>query len=169
MNKVTFLFYFFLIVAALLVSSCGSNSDVNGLNFSNEGSGCANFIVYTQEDDFSLTIVGDTDSLGLSTDTRIFTLPSEDLDISINEFDGPIGNFYCDDVAGDEGTIVNQYLAVSGSAEISISQDTLPASSSSRLYEINILLKDVEFEIDDELKLIEEMEFNNVQVGWLPG
>ncbi len=168
MNTTNFLPCLFLALAtSLIVSSCGNNNGIlDPISFENEASGCANFIVYTQKDNYSLTITGQTDTLDLGTDLKTFSLPSEDLIVSINEFDRTIGNFYCDDVVGDEGEILNQHIATSGNVEISISQEDPQIGM---IYQINVVLKDVEFEIDESTMLYEELEFNEVTVGWFPG
>ncbi len=167
---VAFSYLFTIAIATFLLSSCNDKINLSQLKFDKERDGCGNFRVYTiGENNTSLTIRGDRDLLGISTTKQEFALPHENLEISINEFDGPIGNFYCDDAIGDEGSVINQYFPASGIAEIQITRDSIQLDGSLVIYEITIKLKDIEFEIDKDLKFFEEIDFNNIRVGWLPG
>ena len=107
--------------------------------------------------------------LGLSTSNQEFELPLTDLTVSINEFDGSIGNFYCDDVRGDEGEIINTYTANSGIVEIQTSRDSLTVDPLGTTYEITLRVRNLEFDIDGESQEIEKLIFEDVFVGWFPG
>jgi len=158
-----------LVMISFIIISCNSK-EPNDVTFQNQAFGCANFIVYSQgSDNTVLCIIGDREVLGLSTSNQEFELPHNALTVSFNEFDGPIGNFYCDDVIGDEGEIINTYTANSGIVEIQISRDSITVDPLSTTYEITLRVRNLEFNIDGESQEIEELIFEDVFVGWFPG
>jgi len=158
-----------LVMILAIIISCNSK-EPNDVTFQNQAFGCANFIVYSQgSDNTVLCIIGDREVLGLSTSNQEFELPHNALTVSFNEFDGPIGNFYCDDVVGDEGEIINSYTANSGIVEIQISRDSLNVDPLGTTYEITLRVRNLEFDINGDIQEIEELIFEDVFVGWFPG
>lgn len=105
----------------------------------------------------------------MSSTNQQFELPHNNLIVSFNEFDGPIGNFYCDDVIGDEGEIINSYTAIAGTVEIQIVSDNIFVDPLGTTYEITLQVRNLEFEVEGISQVIEELILEDVFVGWLPG
>ena len=99
----------------------------------------------------------------------VFDLPNDQLQVVVNQFDGFIGNYYCDDVVGDEGTILNSYSPISGSAEIVITQDSIFVNDWELIYEISVSLDNLIFDVNGDEVEIKNNTFSNVRVGWFPG
>jgi hypothetical protein len=164
------------ILTFALISCDDSSDDNNGVVvqeefvFDNLGSGCSSFLVYETNEHFhSLHISGNREELGISTTPKTFALPLDQLNVAVNEFDGEIGNYYCDDVLGDEGTIINTYTPNSGTAEVVITQDSISVYEWEVIYEVSITLKDLIFVVGDNIVTIESKTYENVRVGWFPG
>jgi len=166
-----------LLIFTLVFLSCDQSSNENNSTttpesfvFDNDGSGCSNFLVYESNDQFyTIHISGRRDSLGISTVPMVFDLPNDQLQVVVNQFDGLIGNYYCDDVVGDEGTILNSYSPISGSAEIVITQDSIFVNDWELIYEISISLDNLIFDVNGDEVEIKNNTFSNVRVGWFPG
>lgn len=160
----------------MLATSCNKNTSTTVLstyNFQDSGDGCANFIVYKHDNDANatLSVSGMRDVLNLSSEALSFNLPHDGLTIQLNQFDGPIGYYYCDDVAGDEAMIITTSSPISGTAEITITADSTYVSTYEIHYELSVFLKNLEFEVpdSDETIVIEDISFEGINVGWLPG
>ncbi len=175
MNSIKFIAS--LLILTLAIISCDDSSDDNNavviqeeFVFDSDGNGCSSFLVYETNDKFhSLHISGNRDELGISTTPKTFALPLNQLNVVVNQFDGEIGNYYCDDVIGDEGTIINTYTPNSGTAEIVITQDSISVYEWEVIYEVSVTLKDLIFVVDDTIVTIDNKIFENVRVGWFPG
>jgi len=171
------LLYLILIVSTLILFSCDDSSNTDNAMvipkefvFDNVGKGCSNFVIYEINEQFySIHVSGSRDSLGVSTTLKTFDFPNDNLQVVVNQFDGFIGNYFCDDVLGDEGTILNSYSPVSGSSDIVITQDSIIVNEWEVIYEISVSLNDLIFEVDDTEVTIENLTFSNVRVGWFPG
>lgn len=173
--KLVKLLVFFLLISHIQcrdINEIAITSEViNQYTFNNAGRGCGNFIVYSfANDSISMTIRGDRDTLGLNDGSKTFILPNKDLKISLNQFDGPAGSFYCDDVSGNEGSIINSYSVVSGEATIRILKDDISQNPTNRFFTLRLELVNVIFKLeDDNTEFYERLIFNDVAVGWIPG
>ena len=162
LNKLCFI----ICIALVSMSSC-SKSPNRSYSFSNDSRGCGDFMVYkTLDDNTAITVIGSKEALDLSTSVQVFQLSNTDIQISIDEFDDTIGSYYCDDVVNDNANLIQQHFANSATVEIDVSN---PNPVMFETYEITIRLKNVEFEFDGETVRYDEIVFEDVTVGWLPG
>ena len=168
------LFAFFILICYIQCSDKNETTiiteAINTYTFKNEGRGCGDFIVYTfANDSTSMTIRGERDILGQGFNPKTFNLPHEDLNISINQFAGPAGVYYCDDVFGNEGSIISSSPVVSGQAIIEVLEDN-SLSPSDQFFIIKVELVFVVFKLEDETtEFYSSLIFDDVSVGWIPG
>lgn len=169
-----------LLIAVL--SLCSSHCDQenpglliqNAIEFEGDGLGCGSFYVYKQnnEERLLLEIQGDRDALELDMTLKEFAATDERLTVNILKFDGDIGAYACDDVANDQANVIETWTATEGQVFIQIGEDNTPPNAEpwEIAFTINMLLGNAIF-IDSEGKehRFDEVLFNNVSVGWLPG
>lgn len=175
----TFKFVLTLFGITLFLSSCSDQSKVelpNGVNpraFNTEAQGCSSFYVFKEdhEENILIEVQGSRDELELSQTEKEFDLTHPSLRAAILKFDGPIGQYACDDVLGNEGEVISTWKAISGKALIKIEEDRIVVNSWSVHYRISVKLLEPVFENEDgdQLPFNGIIEFNNVYVGWLPG
>lgn len=179
-----FIICLFVLLTAFYMTSCDRNTDTDdqmdnlsgtltSYDFTQSCFGCSSFLVYKQDNiqHASISVFGMRDQLNLSTETVTIPLPNDGLDVQVNEFDGPIGSYFCDDVLGDEAEILATHRPISGHAEITITADSIFVSDYSVHYDITVKLTDLEFVTpdSDQVEVIEELLFEEVRVGWFPG
>ena len=131
--------------------------------FSEDPGGCLNFIVYQFTEDYSaaLEIIVLKSELGLGMEPQEFDITPGNIgiDVGINVFDRPAFDYYCNDL-GSAAEVDHRYEAMDGTITISLSSDT------SSLYDVDIVLNDVAFELEQEHYTLDHLEILGVQVGW---
>ncbi len=141
-------------------------------SFEEAASGCGNFYVYKElaEEHLHLYVQADRDALNLDLTEQEFDISNEAITVEVLQFDGEIGQYACDDVANDQGTVISTWSALSGEVSIQITRDSISVNPWETTYEVNVKLKDVFFENEqnENAKLL-ETNFKEVYVGWLPG
>ena len=160
-----------------LMINCGEEVDccvlpVETFSFNETANGCSNFYVYKEnhEKRLHLAVRGNRDKLGLDLTEKEFALPNEHLIIEVLLFDGEIGSYACDDVANDQGMVIGTWTAFSGMASIQIIEDSISVNPWEMTYNITVKLKDVQIDnLGNSKAVIEDTEFKEVYVGWLPG
>ena len=161
-----------------LIYSCGEQREccalpeMENFTFNVAASGCSNFYVYKElpEQRLHLYVQGDRDALALDLSEKEFEVSNNDLKVEILQFDGEIGQYACDDVANDQGEVISTWSAISGTVSIQITQDSISVNPWEMTYEINVKLKEVQFENEQqERAVLEQTTFEKVYVVWLPG
>ena len=151
---------------------------IPGLVYNGRSQGCGDLFVYQANDDSALS-----EFITLSLDARAFGLSSEPVTLEIADyFPGPLvkidlfgshlanfGEFpYCNDV-GPEAMPQSVWLAESGTITISIDGIVPEESCAGEGYAATILLEDILFRSEQESRILEELLFKDVAVGWCPG
>ena len=98
------------------------------LDFSEvDAQGCSDFYVYKElsADKFHLTVNGNKALLGLDKTSQKIQFDNENLNIELIQFKDEIGNYACDDVAGDDGEILEIWTPIAGEATIQIVEDSI--------------------------------------------
>lgn len=132
--------------------------------------GCGDFLVFAENDEhLSFSFYTNIFELDLEDLPMTFELPKADFNITLLQFDGPIGNYHCDDVLGDEGNILSSNSPIAGAVRIFPPVGEMTEEPCFNNYTISLLFTDLIFEIDGEEKYIEELSFEDVIVGWCPG
>jgi hypothetical protein len=147
--------------------------------FTSGALGCGNFIVYKSNAVQSKWIVieASLDPLALSTEFRTFHIDSSLHDYNIHYDYYPVNkdstvqsNFmYCNDIVFANDKMPEVWSAIDGSIEIKRSD--IDTSGFIHPYAVTVKLLNVH--LIDSLKtdtlFIRHMQFDSVQVGWLPG
>lgn len=169
-------FFFLLILSFFACDKSTKEPELlvgNAIEFEGDGQGCASFIVYKANNDENLllSISGDREKLGLDETEKEYDVNNEFLTVQIFKFDGPIGTYLCDDVAGDDGVVSEVWPAISGKVRIQITEDyEEPVEFWERYFKINVTLLETTIENGQQESLyFENIEFKEVNVGWLPG
>ena len=151
---------------------------IPGLVYNGRSQGCGDLFVYQANDDSALS-----EFITLSLDARAFGLSSEPVTLEIADyFPGPLvkidlfgshlanfGEFpYCNDV-GPEAMPQSVWLAESGTITISIDGIVPEESCAGEGYAATILLEDILFRSEQDSRILEELLFKDVAVGWCPG
>lgn len=145
---------------------------IETFTFEEAASGCGNFYVYKElgDEHLHLYVRADRDALNLDLTEKDFDITNEAITVEVLQFDGPIGQYACDDVANDQGIVISTWSALSGKVSIQITKDSISVNPWEMTYEVTVKLKDVFFENEqnENAKLL-ETNFEEVYVGWLPG
>lgn len=134
--------------------------------------GCANFYVYKEKSEVGLHlyISGDRDTLSLDLTEKEFSVDANSLKVQMLQFKDEIGNYACDDVANDQGEIIDTWDAIAGQVFIQITEDSISVQPWEMTYKMTVKLKDIQLEnVEKELVNLPEEIFEEVYVGWLPG
>ena len=170
-----------LILGVLLFlgfTSCGSDDDSENplpmeMDFTGRVISCGDFFVNQLlspgEVNIALEIKGSgREMLGLTSEFTSFSLPHNDLEVSISEWDGPAGEVFCNDVITEGPNRINAWTAVSGNLRIQVSN--IEETEFETLYTITLELENVVFENSNgEQRIIPELFIEEAAVGWLPG
>lgn len=146
------------------------------MKFTGEAKGCSSFIVYKLNDskDESISVAGDRDALNLTTDEKSFdlqTINTNDLKVEIKRFDSDASAYYCDDIADNDLEIISTWTGIKGTVKIQIVEDSIGINPIGEPeYIINVTLEKIDFQNNNDKKVsIDNIEFKEVYVGWLPG
>ena len=164
-----------------LFTSCNNDDDnksnnkqIQNIEFSGPVYGCADFNIQKESDStnsrIALRINGSPyQDLGLDSTFQSFSLPNPDLDVKILEWDGLVGEQFCNDVIVNEPPILNSLSAVSGTIQLKISD--LDTSDVFDTYKISVILENIILNdsTESEQVTISELILEDVFVGWLPG
>src|SRR5690606_1827751 len=164
----------------LILSGCDSDDD-NGrtilpqeLNFSGRVISCGDFLVVQLLDAENPHIVLNIDGNGredleLTSEYKSFSLPDNDLALSITVWDASPEDLFCNDVIMDGPKLLSTWNAVSGNVSLRVSD--VEETEFETLYRISIRLEDVVFEnsVTAEQRSIESLHIENAAAGWLPG
>ncbi|MFK7983643.1 MAG: hypothetical protein AB8G86_26940 [Saprospiraceae bacterium] len=162
----------------LLLASCGEEIDCCVLpvnqtfKFDTKANGCANFYVYKEDlvNNLHLFVNGDRTKLDLDLTEKEFGVTANSLQVQILQFENEIGNYACDDVANDQGEIIDTWKAISGQVMIQITEDSISVTPWEMTYKMTVKLKNIQLEnTQKELANLPEVFFEEVYVGWLPG
>lgn len=160
----------------LLYSGCNKENIKPDLNFTNDSYGCSSFIVYKTDKnkDDVIAVIGNRDALNLSKTEQTFDLKNvnqSNLKVEIKRFKGDASKYYCNDVASEAGDIISTWTGKSGTVKITIVQDSIAFNPQGKPeYKITIKIENVNFENGNEKEVtIDNLEFKEVYVGWLPG
>ena len=173
MEKLLSLFCLF----ALLLS-CEAETDCcvlpveTNFSFDVAARGCGNFYVYKElpELRLHLYVQADRDALILDLTEQDFDITNEAITVEILQFDEEIGQYACDDVANDQGEIIDRWSAVSGTVSIQITEDRISVQPWEMTYKVTVKLKEVQLENKDkEIGVLSNTDFEEVYVGWMPG
>jgi len=162
-----------------LLMSCGEDIDCCVLppvnqtfKFEEKAAGCSNFYVYKEDTATNrhLLVRGDRAKLGLDLTEKEFSVDATSLQIQILQFEHEIGNYACDDVANDQGVIIDTWKAISGQVFIQITEDSISVQPWEMTYKMTVKLKDIQLEnAAKEVANLPSEIFEEVYVGWLPG
>ncbi|MEM6316654.1 MAG: hypothetical protein AAF960_03235 [Bacteroidota bacterium] len=145
---------------------------MDSLFASQKAKGCSSFYVFKEnrQEGLHLAVKGDRDELQLSEMAQVFDLKTADLTVELLKFEGEIGQYACDDVVGDEGTVEQTWVAAEGQATLQILEDSISVQSWETTYRLQVKLKNIRLtaENKDDVR-IDEVLFEDVYVGWLPG
>lgn len=173
----------FFLMSSLFLSmafmSCNENDDtdtISTINFTGSSIGCANFNIYVFENDESsqtvLSINGvSKEDLGLTVESKTFQLPDPKLNIEISTWDISVASYFCNDVAIDPTPQkTDTWSLVSGTATLSISNVVPSQIPEVDNYTIHVFLENLIFEDSegDQIKM-EDLDLQDISVGWLPG
>lgn len=162
-----------LVILSVLSFACNTDRIVPSTDFQTTALGCGNFTVYRISTDTTriLVVEGSRDSLEIDSTDKTFDLGSEtNLRVRLEEYDGAATTVYCDDVAGDDPTNTNTWIAYKGTARIRIIEDNISVFPWGSTYTVQVVLENMEMEDDaGNIKEITNISFNDVLVGWLPG
>ena len=156
----------------MLFFSCGQNPvDPNG--FTAQGAGCGNFFLYAFNADKTdaLVVRAEGEELEITRAPLELMLPDDRLRVLIERFDGPARSYYCDDVIeANEPEVTEEWETISGTAIIT-SGDTLQTDPGGMtLYNISVSLRDLTLRNKDGEEItIDQFNFVDVGIGWLPG
>lgn len=160
----------------LLTSSCKKENIKPNLNFTSTSYGCSNFIVYkvNKNEDAAIAVIGNREKLNLSTTEQTFNLTSvnpDELKVEIRRYKGNAGKYYCNDVPSEAGDLISIWNSKNGNVTIKIVQDSVGTNAVGKpLYIIDVKINNIEFENNNGRNIsIDELKFENVNVGWLPG
>lgn len=172
--KLTTFFWVFSLL--LTTSSCKKENIKPDLNFTAESYGCSSFIVYkvNKDEDAAVAVIGNRDNLNLTTSEKSFNLYSvnaNDLKVEIKRFKGNSKKFYCNDVPSEAGDIISTWTGKNGTVKIIITQDSIATNPLGKPeYKITVKLENMDFENENGKRMtIDNLEFKEVYVGWLPG
>ena len=164
---------FLLITLFLLTGACNGDdddaqpaptdsSDILFTDPVNSG-GCVDFQFYHYSDErrYGLLLSGNSDSLNLTTDWQNFALNERSLSLTLYEFSQPVTNYFCDDVLEANEEPVQEQEAEEGTVRLRIVQSPNEVG----IYTLDVLMQDVRV---GGLQ-IDQLERNDVEVGWTPG
>ena len=138
--------------------------------------GCSSFCVYKLNDngqnDIGIAVMGNREKLSLSETEQTFDLSEmdvQDLKVEIKRFTSGSHGYYCNCVF--EGELLDTWTSVSGTVKIKIVQDYEGNPEEfEKIYTINVILENIVLKNDKgHTIIVNQMEFNNVTVGGLPG
>ncbi len=160
-----------------LLMNCGKEIDccvlpIETFSFNGTGDGCSNFYVYKEmpENGLHLYVSGDRAALELDSTEKEFSLDANSLKVQIHQFKAEIGNYACDDVANDQGEIVDTWNATGGQVFIQITEDSISVQPWEMTFKMTVKLKDIELENTEKgPAILPDEVFEDVFVGWLPG
>jgi hypothetical protein len=160
----------------LFVASCciGPDAPRPTMQYTTEGSGCADFIVYKSNASGTeyLRVQLNREVHAVSTQPRTFDLAATPtgLVIDIDVYPSrPQSPRYCNDALIADDPSPEVWSARSGRVTISVSADTLTPDPNN-LYKATVKLEGLTFRSrDGETVFLEEEVFENVTVGWYPG
>jgi len=129
---------------------------IETFSFNETAAGCSNFYVYKENEEqrLHLYVQGDRDKLGLDLTEQEFTLPNEHLTVEVLLFDGEIGAYACDDVANDQAMVIGTWAAISGTASIQITEDSISVNPWEMTYRMTVKLKEVQLENADNSQAV---------------
>ena len=160
---------------AVIVAACSEDDDGTGQNppsaeaitftEADNSGGCADFVFYHYSDDreYGLELVGDSDSLVLTTDWQDFVIgqtDSDDLQLTLYAFSQPLNSFFCDDVIEAGEDPLQEWEAEAGTVRLRRTE-----ADDNGLYTIDVVLSNVVVNRQE----IARIERSGVEVGWFPG
>jgi hypothetical protein len=164
------------LILALASISCNKENKKPDLKFTGEAKGCSSFVVYKFNGSIneSIAVTGIRDSLNLTTSEKSFdlqTVNSNNLKIEIKRFDGDASGYHCDDIADNAPKVISTWTGINGTVKIQIVQDSIATNPQGKPeYKISVILEKVNFQNDNDKNVfIDNIEFKEVYVGWLPG
>ncbi len=172
---------FLLSCLILLLFTCNQSStdpmteeELVVFDFPEEGAGCSSFSLYKYSTNKlqGISIRGNRDDLGLSLQSQSYNLLDAPISVELLEFDDIAGSYYCDDVVGDEASVSNKWIGKRGTVYVKIEQDSVVVEPWAIEYIISVELENTILEKENDTNQtyeIEEMRFDSVYVGWLPG
>lgn len=162
-------------ILLLLTMGCKKENIKPDLNFTSESHGCSSFTVYkvNKDNEVAVAVIGNRNKLNLTTSEKSFNLNSinaNELRVEINRFKGYAKSYYCNDVE-NAAELISHWPGKSGTVKIRIVQDSIGTNLiGGPGYKINVTIDNVAFENENEKKVsIDNLEFKEVLVGWLPG
>lgn len=144
------------------------SKSTNSVNpFDGDVVGCGNFIVYklSENDQEFISIALHASSVELRSNQSYGVGKSEALEIKWKKFDGDVSPTLCNDVAGVRPTKTLERAAKSGVLNVRIDKISLEKSKTGAPYKVTLVLKNVVF---DGL-VVDYLEIQDAQVGWIPG
>lgn len=177
--------FFFLAWLALAGCNPGGSAGDTAENiseiFTEKARGCGNFFVFKHDALFTnfLVVHGDTQSLLTDTTQVVFDLETTPgLTLYLDEYgfdDGTeyAGCFhYCNDVICSD---VNEMLTDNldrWSAEkgvIEMKRSTIDTTGFFNTYQLDVVIREAELQFENQTLILENIVFESVPVGWLPG
>lgn len=161
---------------AMLIQASVFRMDLSDLLGLPSSFGCSSFRVYkinyTGYNDIGIAVTGNREKLNLSETEQTFDLSkidAQDLNVEIKKFASGSQGYYCDCVF--EGELSDTWTSVSGTVKIKIVQDYEGNPETfEKIYIINVILENIILKNDKEnIIIVNQLEFKNVSVGWLPG
>jgi len=145
------------------------------LDFIGPTLGCGDFSIaqFLNEDNLNISLninsinFNGRESLNLTNESQIFSLPNNDLDVGISVWNIPVNLDFCNDIAPlITPILINSWTAISGNLEISISN----FDNVNMFYDVTILLEDILFENDNgDQRFISNLILEEVTVGLFAG
>ena len=166
---------------AILIFSCKEDDqieepkNVNAIEFLGETYSCGDFYINVLQGQGdtqrALLISGATrEDLSLTNEIKTFSLPQENLNIEIRDYDIPINtSFFCNDIIYDPWPKqIGDWKIISGVLSLSVSD--VQSINFSLNYNISVLLEDAIFENDNGEQLkVEVLKLDDLLVGWYAG
>jgi hypothetical protein len=139
--------------------------------------GCGSFFVYKTNNnnyynDIGIAVSGNREKLNLSKTEQTFDLNKidvQDLKVDVQRFTPGSRGYYCDCVL--EGDLLDTWTSISGTVRIKIVEDYEgDPSAFEKNYTINVILENAVLQNDKgSIITVKQLEFKNVNVGWVPG
>lgn len=135
--------------------------------FQGDTIGCGHFSIYQFSEDGKMYVSVRVHQGFTFQESQAFDLSAQDqLTVRWNVFDSDVRNSLCNDVMPNKKERpLNHQLAKSGNVKILMSQENLDKKADNQPYKVTVRLSDIVF----EGLTINELQMDNVLVGWIPG
>jgi len=140
------------------------------IGFTEKVGGCGNFLVYAYEEGYRRALVVNVEKQNFDYvigERILLDLGDENLAVGVRveKFADIAPTKYCDDVGGDP-EVIDEWIPVSGKLGLLIGEKQVQSDG----YKVSIELVDVVLRDRDGGKLeLKNVEYRDIEVGWLPG